>query len=88
VDSRSGRRNGNLVLWPLYLCFVGGGTRVKIPRRFQSEVSYGFDGMGAYGYEVVAGRDLLIADSVEDFASSCLRILQDAAEGERLAESG
>jgi glycosyltransferase involved in cell wall biosynthesis len=81
---------GEMATWSLAIVpvFVGGGTRVKIPAAFSRKCPMVSTALGAYGYEVVAGRDLLIADSVEDFASSCLRILQDAAEGERLAESG
>ncbi|HZF01835.1 MAG TPA: glycosyltransferase family 4 protein [Methylomirabilota bacterium] len=67
--------------------FVGAGTRVKIADAFSRKCPIVSTRLGAHGYDVENGRELLLADSPKDFAENCLRILTNPAEGERLAEN-
>lgn len=66
--------------------FVGGGTRIKILEAFSRKCPVVSTTLGAYGLNVNGGCELLIADSAEDFAKSCIRILSNPSDGERLAE--
>jgi glycosyltransferase involved in cell wall biosynthesis len=42
--------------------------------------------LGAYGYPIRSGDELLIADDPEAFASACIRLLEDEAFGAAIAE--
>lgn len=76
--------NWSLAIVPL---LVGGGTRIKVPEAFSRKCPVVSTSLGCYGYNVQNGRELLIADKPEDFAASCISILENPAEGERLAEN-
>lgn len=67
--------------------FEGGGTRVKISNAFSRKCPIVSTRLGAYGYDVVNNRELLLADSVADFVSACLRILHDEGVADRLANN-
>lgn len=67
--------------------FVGGGTRIKIAEAFSRQCPVVATSIGAYGYEVTDGCELLLADTAETFARQCLRILHHPAEGQVLAEN-
>jgi glycosyltransferase involved in cell wall biosynthesis len=67
--------------------FFGGGTRVKIAEAFSRKCPVVSTTLGIYGYEVVDGREVLIADSPEDFAARCLRLLANPSEGAAIAEN-
>ena len=67
--------------------FIGGGTRIKILEAFSRKCPAVSTALGAYGLDVENGSELLIADSPEDFAKNCIRILSNPSEGERLAEN-
>lgn len=58
---------------------AAGGTRIKILEAF----SYGrpviTTSIGAEGLEVVNGTHVLVADSAEEFAAACLRVMSDPA---------
>lgn len=58
---------------------VGGGTRIKILEAFAHRIPIVSTTVGAEGLEITPGRELLIADAPEKFASSCLRLLTDTA---------
>jgi len=66
---------------------TGGGTRVKIAEAFSRRCPAVSTSLGAYGYEVVDGQDIFIADTVEDFADRCRQILANPAVGNQLAEN-
>jgi glycosyltransferase involved in cell wall biosynthesis len=66
---------------------IGGGTRIKILEAFSRKCPVVSTSRGAYGHDVKDGKELLIADSPEDFTESCLRILTDPAKGINLAEN-
>ena len=67
--------------------FVGGGTRIKIAEAFGRKCPVVSTTLGAYGYDVADGRELLLADSAGDFAVGCLRILTNPADGQAMAEN-
>jgi polysaccharide biosynthesis protein PslH len=63
---------------------AGGGTRIKILEAFSYGLPVVSTGAGITGIEAEAGRDFLLADSAEEFASSCLRLLDDRKLREEL----
>lgn len=65
---------------------VGGGTRIKIAEAFGRKCPVVSTSLGAYGYRVESGRECLLADSPEDMADACLRLLDDRKLGDSLAE--
>jgi glycosyltransferase involved in cell wall biosynthesis len=67
---------------------AGGGMRVKIPDGWLWGVPIVSTGIGAEGIECHPGRDILIADTPQDFAAAVVRLMQDPALGRRLAEAG
>lgn len=79
-----------MATWSLSIVpvFVGGGTRVKIAEAFSRKCPLVSTTLGAYGYDVTHNQELLLADSPAAFAASCLSILEDPAQGRRLAEKG
>jgi len=68
--------------------FVGGGTRIKIAEAFSRKCPMVSTSLGAYGYDVTHGEELLLADTPDDFARHCLAILTDPAQGRMLADNG
>ena len=79
-----------MATWSLSIVpvLVGGGTRIKIAEAFSRKCPVVSTSLGAYGYEVADGRELLLADTSLDFAAKCLRLLTNTSEGESLAENG
>lgn len=65
----------------------GSGTRLKILESFAHRVPVVSTTMGADGLEVEDEVHLLIADSPEDFANSCERLLTDPALRKRLVDA-
>lgn len=74
----------SLAIVPL---LAGGGTRIKILEAFSRKCPVVSTSVGCYGHDVENKRELLIADEAKDFAASCLRLLENPAEGERLAQN-
>ena len=66
---------------------IGGGTRVKIADAFSRKCPVVSTPLGAYGHEVVHGRELLLAGSAEEFASQCLRVIHQPDEAAERAEA-
>jgi glycosyltransferase involved in cell wall biosynthesis len=64
----------------------GGGTRIKIVDGFARRCPVVATRMGAFGYAVRDGREILLADSAHDFASACVRLIRDLRLGEILSE--
>jgi glycosyltransferase involved in cell wall biosynthesis len=62
--------------------------RVKILNALAQELPVVSTTLGAEGIRVVNERDLLIADSPEDFAEATLRLLNDPDLAVRLGGSG
>lgn len=85
ADTESEMATWSLTIVPI---FVGGGTRVKTAEAFSRKCPIVSTTLGVYGYDVVDGREVLIADSAQDFAAKCLRILLNPTDGEMIAEKG
>ncbi len=78
-----------MATWALTIVplFVGGGTRVKIATAFSRKCPVVATNLGALGYDVSDGRELLMADAPSEFAGACLLLLQNSKLGDRLAEA-
>ena len=63
----------------------GAGTRLKIAEAFSRKCPVVSTRLGAYGYEVQAGRELLLADRPEAFAAACLSLIREPSRGTDLA---
>jgi glycosyltransferase involved in cell wall biosynthesis len=55
----------------------GGGTRIKIAEAFARQCPVVSTAVGAYGYDVVDGEELLRADSPHAFAAACVSLLKN-----------
>lgn len=64
----------------------GAGTRVKIPEAFSRKCPVVSTRLGAYGYDVEHGRDLMLADTPEEFGACCVSLIRDPGAGAALAE--
>jgi glycosyltransferase involved in cell wall biosynthesis len=83
ADVESEMATWSLTVVPI---FFGGGTRIKTAEAFSRKCPVVSTTLGVYGYEVVDGAEVLIADSLEEFASKCLRLLSDPSAGVAMAE--
>jgi glycosyltransferase involved in cell wall biosynthesis len=68
--------------------FVGTGTKLKILEALGAGLPVVTTTVGIEGIEAKNGVDLLIADTAEEFADHCTRLLEDAALRDRLAKAG
>jgi len=66
----------------------GGGTRIKILEAFSFRRPVVTTTLGVEGIEAEDYRDVLVADSPEDFAAACLKLMSDPALGQALAANG
>ena len=64
---------------------AGGGMRWKILEAFVKGIPVVSTTVGAEGFDVADGRELLLADSPEDFADAVVKLLQDRTFGNELA---
>ena len=64
---------------------VGGGTRIKIAEAFSCRCPVVSTSLGAYGYVVTSGRELMLADTPDDFAAACAMLIRDPSYGEAMA---
>jgi polysaccharide biosynthesis protein PslH len=67
---------------------AGSGTRFKILEAWCAGTAVVSTTLGADGLEVVAGRDLVIADGAREFADAVVRLMEDASERESVALRG
>ncbi len=58
---------------------IGGGTRLKLLEAMAMERAVVATRLGAEGYEVQDGRELLLADDAEAFAAAVVSLLRDPA---------
>lgn len=56
---------------------VGGGTRIKIADAFSKGIPVVSTSLGAYGYDVTHGKEILLGDNPELFAESCIHIIEE-----------
>lgn len=66
---------------------IGGGTRIKIAESFARRCPVVSTSVGAYGYKVKDGREILLADRAGDFATACTRLIQNRELARQLAEN-
>jgi len=66
---------------------VGSGTRVKMAEGFSRKCPVVATPLGAFGYEVESGREVLLGDSAEDFASACILLLGNPGFRKSLSEA-
>jgi glycosyltransferase involved in cell wall biosynthesis len=66
----------------------GGGTRFKVLEAMAMRCPIVSTSMGCDGFPVVAGRDVLIADTPDAFAERVVKLLCDQEQGRTLAEGG
>jgi glycosyltransferase involved in cell wall biosynthesis len=69
-------RNATVVIVPLR---IGGGTRLKIFEAMAMRKALVSTSIGAEGLDVTSGKDCLIADDAQSFASAILTVLRDPA---------
>lgn len=76
-------------LWGAQVSIVplraGGGTRLKIYESMAAGVPVVSTSIGAEGLTIHPPRDIRIADTPEDFAAECLRLLDSPAEREAVS---
>lgn len=65
---------------------TGGGTRGKIAHAFSAKCPVVSTPLGAYGYEVVDGREMFLAQSASDYAAACVRAIRQPEEASAMAE--
>jgi glycosyltransferase involved in cell wall biosynthesis len=65
---------------------VGAGTRVKVAEGFARRCPVVTTTLGVFGYDVENGREALLADRADDFASACILLLRTPEVGEALSE--
>lgn len=70
---------------PLY---AGGGMRVKILDAWAWGLPIVSTTIGAEGINIADGENMLIADTVADFADAVVRVLESPTLGQKLAEGG
>ena len=61
---------------------VGSGTRVKLAEGFARKCPVVATTIGAFGYDVDNGEEILLADRADDFASACTLLLRNPQLGE------
>jgi glycosyltransferase involved in cell wall biosynthesis len=75
-DVRPYYEESDIVVAPIRF---GSGTRIKIVEAMSMAKPVVATTVGAEGLEVVAGRDILIADTEERFAEACVALLNDSS---------
>ncbi|MFC2029813.1 glycosyltransferase [Chloroflexota bacterium] len=56
---------------------IGGGTRLKVPEAMAMGKAIVSTSLGCEGFELEAGRELLVADTPAEFASAVVALLRD-----------
>jgi glycosyltransferase involved in cell wall biosynthesis len=64
----------------------GGGTRVKVADAFSRKCPVVSTRLGAFGYDVKHGRELLLADDPAAFAAACLSLIRHPANAAHMVE--
>ena len=67
---------------------IGSGTRVKIAEAFARGLPVVSTSVGALGYAVENGRELLMADRPDDFAAACVKVCVMPGVAETLGHFG
>ena len=84
IDDASGEIGSwSMMIVPVH---IGGGTRVKIAEGFSRKCPIVSTRIGALGYDVGSGQELLLADTTEDFAAACIGLIKDPLSASNMAE--
>jgi glycosyltransferase involved in cell wall biosynthesis len=83
ADAASEMATWSAMIIPIRL---GGGTRVKIADAFSRKCPVVSTKLGAYGYDVQSGRELLLADKPNDFAHACVSLIRDRVAASAMAD--
>lgn len=67
---------------------IGGGTRLKIYESMAAGLPVVSTSIGAEGLDYTKGKDILIADTPEAFAASCLRLLENPEAHRAVSQNG
>lgn len=67
---------------------IGGGTRLKIYESMAAQTAVVSTTIGAEGLTVHPPANIRLADTPETFAAECLRLLEDPAERQAVAQAG
>jgi glycosyltransferase involved in cell wall biosynthesis len=67
---------------------LGAGTRVKIAESFARGCATISTSLGAFGYPVRNGKEILIADTAPEFAEACRSLLTDPVKRDRIGRAG
>jgi glycosyltransferase involved in cell wall biosynthesis len=65
---------------------LGAGTRVKVAEAFSRKVPLVSTRLGAYGYDVADGKELLLADTPAAFARACIHMIREPGEAATMAQ--
>lgn len=65
---------------------IGGGTRLKIYEAMAAGTATVSTSIGAEGLDVTHPANIRLADSPNDFAGQCLALLDDASQGQSVAD--
>ncbi|MGH7942143.1 MAG: glycosyltransferase family 4 protein [Limisphaerales bacterium] len=84
-DMQNEMANWSLAIVPV---LAGGGTRIKILEAFSRKCPVVSTSVGCFGHDVENERELMVADTPEDFATRCVRLLENPSEAARLADNG
>jgi glycosyltransferase involved in cell wall biosynthesis len=68
--------------------WMGAGTRVKIADALSRKCPVVSTRLGAFGYDVQSGRELILADDPGEFAAACVSLIKDPKGATDLAERG
>jgi len=83
-DIRPFVKSSTLSLAPIW---TGGGTRLKILEAMAMGTPVVATSKGAEGLDIIPGKHMMIADAPELFAQAVVKILQDSAQRELLAQN-
>jgi glycosyltransferase involved in cell wall biosynthesis len=80
--------NAEMATWSSMIVpiLMGAGTRGKIAHAFSVKCPVISTTLGAHGYEAHHGRELLLCDTSEAFASACVKLSREPQTGAAIAE--
>lgn len=84
-DVRPYYRQARVLVVPLR---IGGGTRLKILEAMAMGVPIVSTSVGCEGLDLVAGRDLYVADDPQELADKAIRLLRDRETRQQMVRSG
>ena len=67
---------------------MGGGTRLKLLEAMSLQAPIVSTTLGAEGFSVTSGAQLLLADAPTDFARSIVELIEDGARAQSLGDTG